>query len=321
MTLEQRLDQTYRDLLSHLPGIREGNPEAIHAARVATRRMRTILMFLEHDSSGEQWKEIATAVKRTGRALGRARDIDVALSLLSDLQERSPGVAAAAAEYRARLLPRQVRAQRKLIKRLEKTLSSSSFSLELDRPRSRPLLKWSETRHAGHQMVAAVADRARDAKDRIGHATGVYFANRAHSVRGTLRKLRYLLELSDESPERRRALKVLRGAQQSLGEVHDRQVLLDDISRAVQRDETLKASAGGLQAVLEAECRALYREYLTARADIVGLCDALLQWSTADRAGRRRRRMLTIGAVALPSAALLLVQHGRSLRPTRRVPA
>jgi CHAD domain-containing protein len=317
MTLEQRLDQTYRDLLSRLPAIREGNAEAIHDARVATRRMRTILTLLDTPSSAEQWKEIATAVKRTGRALGRVRDIDVALSVLSELEARSPVIAAAAADYRARLLPRQAEAQRKLIKRLEKTVSSSSLSTHLSRPR----LMWSDTRQGAQRMVDMVTDQAQDAKDRIAHATGVYFAKRAHNLRATLRKLRYVLELSGESAERRRALKVLRRAQESLGHVHDRQMLLDDISTAARRDETLKASASGLQAVLEAECRALYQEYLTARVEIVGLCDALLQWSASDRARRRRRRMLTIGAVALPSAALLFVQRAKNLRPTRRVPA
>jgi CHAD domain-containing protein len=313
MTLEQRLDQTCSDLLSHLPAIREGNTEAVHDARVAARRMRAYLALLD-DGSAEAWKQTATAVKRAGRALGKVRDNDVALSLLAELEQRSPDVAAAAATHRARLLRVQAAAQRKLIKRLEKTLSSSSFARDLSLSRHRHSQTWPRSRQRAGRLVDVLSERAGEARRRMDHATGVYFANRAHNLRGALRRLRYVLELADESDGRRRALKVLRRAQETLGRAHDRQMLLDSVVRAEQRDEALKRSGAGLPAVLEAECRSLYQTYLSARPEIADVCDSILRWSAARR-GIRRSRMLKMGALALPPALLLVP------RLIRRVPA
>ncbi len=313
MTLEQRLDQACSDLLSHLPAIREGNTEAVHDARVAARRMRTFLALLD-EGSADAWKQTATAVKRVGRALGKVRDNDVALSLLAELEQRSPDIAAAAATHRARLLRVQAAARRKLIKRLEETLSSSSFTRDLSLARQRRSLTWPRSRQRAERLVDVVSERAGDVTRRMDHATGIYFANRAHNLRGALRRLRYILELSDESQGRRRALKVLRRAQETLGQAHDRQMLLDTVVRAEREDETLKRSADGLPALLEAECRSLYQTYLKARPDIAEVCDSIQRWS-ASRRGIRRHRMLTMGALALPPALLLVP------RLIRRVPA
>jgi hypothetical protein len=105
-------------------------------------------------------------------------------------------------------------------------------------------------------------------------------------------------------------------AQDTLGRIHDRQVLHDDVLRAVKHGEALERSSATLVAMLEAECRTLFERYRAARAEIAELCGAILRWSASQRLSRRRRRVATIGALALPSAALLLAP-----RLSRRVPA
>src|SRR5688572_4818624 len=89
-------------LLAHRAGIRDGDADAIHGARVATRRLRAALPILTGGSArrGEGPDEV---IKTAGRALGKARDVDVAIELLDELERRSPEAAPAAATLRARL--------------------------------------------------------------------------------------------------------------------------------------------------------------------------------------------------------------------------
>jgi hypothetical protein len=139
------------------------------------------------------------------------------------------------------------------------------------------------------------------------HATGVYFPDRSHALRVSLKKLRYVLELSDDWEGHRRGLKLLRRAQQALGEIHDRQMVLENLKRATRKAGENIPSADALIRVLEAECRTLYEKFLARRDDVLRLCEVVRQWATSHRLSRRRGTMLTMGMVALPSAAALIL--------------
>jgi hypothetical protein len=80
-------------LAACLPGIREGEDKAIHDARVATRRLRETLALAHTNLESEELQDILELIHRAGRALGDARDPDVAQRLLTDIENRLPAAA------------------------------------------------------------------------------------------------------------------------------------------------------------------------------------------------------------------------------------
>lgn len=65
-------------MLTHEPGVRLGEDlEAVHAMRVATRRMRTVFRIFEHVLDMGEMAQFLKGLKRAGRALGTVRDLDV----------------------------------------------------------------------------------------------------------------------------------------------------------------------------------------------------------------------------------------------------
>jgi CHAD domain-containing protein len=298
-------------LAARLPAIREGDGEAIHDGRVATRRLRAALPLVgirrrSEDSAGEA----ATSVRALGRALGRARDTDEALALVDDIERRSPGTAPAAASLRARLLPEQLRQRRRLIKTLESldlgVLSHLHDAIQRG-TRFPHRLKGSSIRA---RLAAVVLQRIATVREKVHHASGVYFPNRAHHARVAIKKLRYAAELIEPGEAvRKRALRSLKEAQDALGRVHDREMLLRRLMAQAEDDGV--PGARDLARVLEAESRALFESYRGLRPAVAAVCDSLEEWS--QRVGSRpaASRLFVVGAIALPSAALIVAGRAR----------
>ena len=65
-------------MLYHEPGTRQGEDiEALHDMRVATRRMRAAFQVFGDYLDMEKWSPVLKGLRRTGRALGAVRDLDV----------------------------------------------------------------------------------------------------------------------------------------------------------------------------------------------------------------------------------------------------
>jgi len=294
---------------SRLALVRDGDRDAIHDARVATRRLRAVLPLLGVGAAIAVVEQATPMLRGLGRALGRAREEDEALRLIDEIERRSPAAAAAAATLRARLLPRQMRRRRRLIKTIE------SLDLDvLDRLRdaarpsgfSRP---WAAD-PARSALRGAVGRRTGVAERKVHHAGGVYFPNRAHRARIAIKKLRYLAELMDKNDRvRKPAVRALKNAQEMLGSIHDREMLLGRLSQVMEEEEV--QGARELARVLEAESRALFENYRAMRPAVLSACADLALWAQRSSASRPRRRLLAVGAVALPSAAMLLASRAR----------
>ena len=102
------LGRMIMEFVGQLPGIRDGHPESVHAARVATRRLREIIPLLAA-SYPQEGGAFEALIRSAGRALGRVRELDVMRIHLSRLEERLPETAVGATVARrtlcARLLP------------------------------------------------------------------------------------------------------------------------------------------------------------------------------------------------------------------------
>src|SRR5687768_3280233 len=84
------LDRQIAKLREHLPGVFDGDAEAIHQARVATRRVRELLPLTLEWRRHRDVDELASRFKVLGRAFGRVRDTDVQIDLIRQLESRMP---------------------------------------------------------------------------------------------------------------------------------------------------------------------------------------------------------------------------------------
>jgi len=76
-------------LIAHDPGVRLGDdPEDVHQARVASRRLRSSLRTFRDLLDPDWTKSLRTELKGLGRELGGVRDTDVLLERLRDRVER-----------------------------------------------------------------------------------------------------------------------------------------------------------------------------------------------------------------------------------------
>jgi CHAD domain-containing protein len=90
VTPDALLDKQVGKLREHLPGVFDGDAEAIHQARVATRRLRELLPLTLEWRRRQDVDELASRFKALGREFGRVRDTDVRIDLIRQLESRMP---------------------------------------------------------------------------------------------------------------------------------------------------------------------------------------------------------------------------------------
>jgi CHAD domain-containing protein len=291
-------------LRAQLPGVRDGDDDAIHDARVATRRLREALPLLR--SAGPEREKARRWLRRTGRTLGRIRDLDVMLELAIAAVQRLPAAAVPLQRLMVELRASRDRRLRRAVKRLEQQDRKATLASIRSNGRGTWWL-----RPVGAPWASTLADRIltrTDALDlAIARAGGVHFPNRVHLVRIAAKKLRYALEAAEalgtfHVPG---ALGLLKRVQDVLGDLHDRHVFLQTATeRAAEAGPEHAASFDALRAYLETECRDLHRRYLDERDDLVELCEMT-------RAAVRPRRLGSIvasGALVFAAASALAIQ-------------
>ena len=294
------LERRITTLVALLPGVRDGSAEAIHDARVATRRAREALVAGQGGHDPDRFSAVAATLKHAGRALGRVRDPDVVHELLTALEARFPAAAEVTSPLRGAILQDRELGRRRLIKTLE-FLDIAALPVQLRRAR----LPKSMLRGGGAAWRSILRDhltlRSNELRTAVQHGSGVYFPNRSHATRIKAKKLRYAVELARELhlSDPGRVLRVLKKGQETLGEIRDRQVLiqrLDAVARTADRG-MFEATVG----VLEAEIRAIHQKFVAMRQDILDACDRVDLALQRGRGGAG----LVAASVVIPSLALL----------------
>jgi CHAD domain-containing protein len=290
------------DLLDRLPEITEGTEEGFHQARVAIRRIREALAVVRDDYRHEALDHIETRLREAARILGRVRDADVAQRLIQHVEARFPPAAATVATLRSSVASDQLSLRRRAIKKLE-TLELRELEHQLHEARRG--LGWTASRTSWRTVLRThMAARAGNVRAAMQHAGGVYFPNRVHSARVSIKQLRYTLELAKTTRTWRTpgALRLLKRAQAALGDAHDREMLVGRIA-ALSGPESPHADAtAALQQFLAAEVRTLHAKYLASRSDILAVCQACERQA---RPGRIAKRSLLLASIAVPSLLLL----------------
>jgi len=288
---EYLIRQRLAALRRALPAAKDGDAKSLHQARVATRRLRAALPLV---GAGRKAEKVARCVRRLTRLLGPARELDVSLLILDELEQNDDVPRPAIDRLRASIADQRRRLQEHVRERLDE------FDIQKVRKRAIAVARTgADAKTPRDAEAVAVARerttrRARRLADAIDHAAGLYLPDRLHSVRIAIKKLRYTLELDAVSrhgrPRNEAALRTLRNMQDLLGRMHDLEVLIAR-TRSIQSSpgaSTLKMSADLDRIVrrLETECRQLHGHYMALRPTLTSLCQRLMD----DRKPRERAR-------------------------------
>ncbi len=160
---------------------------------------------------------------------------------------------------------------RKIAKRLD-GIVDELHELERESPRAAKAWRWA--------VDASIVARASRVRDAIATAGAVYLPERLHVVRIASKKLRYALELaSDISGATAPELAALKRAQDILGRMHDRQVLIDRIRQEqaslTPPDLTVWRNLDALVVSLEDDCRRLHARYMRGRVGLEAITEKL----------------------------------------------
>jgi CHAD domain-containing protein len=267
-------------LLDELPAALAGDRGAVHRSRVASRRLREVLPPMRDVLPRHAAERARLAVRRVTRALGSVRELDVAIGLFDELAE-AHGLAAAARQVVRRTMVRERDATLGRLRtalparrgeRLKATLAVLVAQTGPD------LAAVARLTSAVDRRVARRGGRVRKALDRAG---SLYVPERLHKVRIAVKQLRYALEVAGDARRSRTTARVaqLRAIQDLLGRAHDLHVLGERVrrvqTRVIRTSRSTAAELGRLAAVIDEACRTEHAAFMSRRAGLVTLCDAL----------------------------------------------
>lgn len=304
MAVSDRPTDSFRDRLTafarELDGVRRGNVEALHRARVASRRLRELLPLLELDRATH--RRLNRQLRRVTKQLGTVRELDVLIGSIDEFARRPRYSSVALAKLRHTVGLRRDEARERLasklparkllrlVNRLERAMSGRPSIDPKDRLRGPFSAKQAWLR----ALDARLARRATRARNAIEMAGALYATEPLHAVRIALKKLRYSAELSKESGRAGLTADVnaLKTAQDLLGRLHDYEILVTS-ARDVQASLALPSVATWrelrrLADVIEDDCRHLHARYMRDRRRLIAIADRLGARRGVTSAGSKR---------------------------------
>jgi len=302
------LDRRARALRRHLAAAVAGKEAGVHQARVASRRLREALPVLTDGLSHTKGGKARRKIARLTAALGEVRELDVTLLLIDELAERPNVPATALSEVRAQVIEAREQRRHAMLKRL-----SHVDTAKLDRRLNavkHALLNASPARHAWRSALAArIARRARRLARAIDDAGQIYAPQALHDVRIAAKKLRYSLEIADDSGGApcADAVRTLKRVQDTLGRLHDLQVL-QHYAAAVgatprRRRTTPDEALALLSRLVEDECRLLHGRYVAALPSLAEVVTTARRDVPARLTARRSARAVKMTLAARRRAA------------------
>jgi CHAD domain-containing protein len=264
------LQKRVESLADELSDVAEGEVEAIHRTRVATRRLREVLPIAVADRAA---RNLNRSLRDVNRVLGPVRELDVLAELIVELEPKSrysiAAVGSAVARARKEASDQLESCAQKLSKvatRLNGTVVELQSKEAVDFRKVKRNCQWA--------IQARIIKRAVRLGAAIDRAGILYASGPLHEVRVSVKKLRYAIELSDEIGEARPgAVKTLKSVQDLLGRQHDLEMLLQ-WARQVQVSTFPGASwrePASLTSAIEGDCRQLHARYARERSALTSL--------------------------------------------------
>jgi CHAD domain-containing protein len=246
---------------------------------------------------GKTASSLARRLRKVTKRLGTVREIDVLRQLIEELRGSARHDERAIARVFAALTEQQgtrrdqllAKAPMNELRRLATKLAKVETQLADHDARRASTRSW---RWA---IDARVAHRAGALKSAIESAGSVYLPDRVHNVRIALKKFRYAAEVEHEIAAermRRQDLLRLKRVQDVLGQLRDRQVLIEHVRQVQASPSSPRDLAGwrGLDALIttiETDCRRLHARYVRDAADLLAVCERVMG-RVAETTTRRR---------------------------------
>ncbi|HXW05685.1 MAG TPA: CHAD domain-containing protein [Vicinamibacterales bacterium] len=253
-----------RALKRHVAGAIKGDGVGVHQARVASRRLREAVPVLATGLKGSRTANARRKIRRLTRALGKVRELDVTLRLLDDMAQRETFPRVALEEVRGRVVAGREEGREQMLKRLarirldklDRRLASVARTLEAERSDG-----WRQ------ELARRLLKRSKALGAAVEAAGHMYAPEQVHAVRIALKKLRYAMELAAEGGQREAAklLPKLKRGQETLGRLHDLQVLQTHVAAVQAQPARTTSPDAGLEVIagaLERECRYLHGRYV-----------------------------------------------------------
>ena len=231
----------------------ERDPEAVHQARVATRRLRSDLRTLG-DFVDEQWvSELRGELRWLGAELGAVRDVEVLRERLSLHAALLPDAETGAARAAIRRLEEDHAAARADLLVALRSARYASLHRALHDAVIAPRLTRDAERRAVHALPEAVRPMWRRLRRAVDTLTPAPSDAALHGVRIRAKRCRYAAELASPAIGRRaRDLGVaLTRVQDVLGEHHDAVVADAWLAKAAPECSPQEAYALGMLAEVE----------------------------------------------------------------------
>lgn len=293
MTKDVRLDRLLgrrrRALADHLPGALAGEVEAVHLARVATRRLREVLPLVLAELPTRKTAKLLRRVRRCTRALGPVRELDVTAATLAACASMTPSGGDVLALTRT-LERRRERA----LARLTATFGGADAAARLLAQIAatvKALAAHEETEAWPRELRARVQARSKKLRAALEQAGALYEPERLHALRIATKQLRYALELAAELrlSEARPLVATFKTSQDVLGRLHDLQVLARVVRGHRKSNEQIREA---LVARIDHECRLLHAQFLKGRDRLIAAADAadtLSRTSSARLSSQRQK--------------------------------
>jgi CHAD domain-containing protein len=221
--LEKRMKGLNADLSAAVSDVLDHDAAAkgVHRLRTTIRRIESLVSYAHPDLAKKLERSLEKMADLRKRA-GKVRDFDVQTNLLRTLGN---GSTAKDRKILAALLEKKRIRQAKRLEAAVKKIQESKFFAHMDRiaeqagvlqdAKNRPLAPLEEAR-------AQLAEMASDFAARQTIKT-----SRLHDARVTLKRIRYLAELAEKTPEQKNFIRELKSVQDAIGEWHDWQELTE----------------------------------------------------------------------------------------------
>lgn len=222
--------------------------EGVHKMRVALRRLRSSLRDFSPYLKQRPLKEAKKDLKRLSNALGAARDEDVAIAALEKLREKAKNESVK--KGLAKMIAKRRAAREKTQTMLVETLDAA----EIENLGERFLAAVGEVSEANGKAAGLMPEQmgraviAANLREFCALSDALYdpFAiKRLHELRIAAKRLRYAVELFDTLLSERLApfSEEIADMQTFLGELHDADVWIEDLSRRLQKAKSPKKRA------------------------------------------------------------------------------
>jgi len=265
--LSRVIQQNARRLSADLPKAANGDRDAIHDVRVASRRLRAALP-IAGEATRTDVRAIIRTIRKVTRAFSGLREADVVLELVQAWPASGSWSALALTRLETRcdqLRAQEFRASRDAMERVDlEDLTAQCVTLgaslkQTAEPGAVALALAGETRRRVHALQEAITD------------TGIVYAvEPLHRIRLAAKKLRYTLEVASRAlpAAGSKARRQLKGVQSRLGDLHDLQILQQHVREAAAEaaaDPALSADLKAMDRAIEVRCRQAHAGILRTR--------------------------------------------------------